>query len=476
VEGALSFRERPWVPAFLFLIDTAAAEIALLLGFGFRIYFPVLWPTILPPPNFSAATIVELGVAVLALPIVFAAVGLSPGYGLSRIERFRRRISATVIFFGCLIIWDNIVQHGDWSRSVMLVTFAFALVLPPLFETLARGYLIRKGCWGVPILLAGASEKGANLARVLRDEPSLGFVPVGFLRQDDAAITEFEDIPVLGHLSQAGAFKDRAKTIILTAPENGRNGLGQLTRDIPFPTVIVVPDLSEFPSLWVSARDLGGILALELRQNLIVPRNQSIKRISDLVLAIPLLLLSLPILGAAALCIKIASPGPVFYTQERIGMNGRRFGLIKLRTMCPDADQRLEELLRKDSRAREEWARSVKLTNDPRLVPFFGALFRKTSLDEVPQLWNIVRGEMSLAGPRPFRDVDLPHYEADFLTLRQSVRPGLTGLWQILARNDGDARSKEVLDTYYIRNWSLWLDLYVLVRTPSAVLSMKGAR
>ncbi len=104
-----------------------------------------------------------------------------------------------------------------------------------------------------------------------------------------------------------------------------------------------------------------------------------------------------------------------------------------------------------------------------------GALIRKISLDEVPQLWNILRGEMSLTGPRPFRDVDLPHYGADFLTLRQSVRPGITGLWQILARSDGDARSKEILDTYYIRNWSLWLDLYVLARTPWAVLSMKGA-
>ncbi len=109
-------------------------------------------------------------------------------------------------------------------------------------------------------------------------------------------------------------------------------------------------------------------------------------------------------------------------------------------------------------------------------MPIFGALIRKLSLDEVPQLWNVLRGEMSLAGPRPFRDVDLPHYGADFLTLRQSVRPGITGLWQVLARSDGDARSKETLDTYYIRNWSLWLDLYVLARTPWAVVSTKGAR
>ena len=467
----LDFREQHWVPGFTFLVDVAAVETALFFGYLARYALSSWWPI-----NLVASTYAGLILGVLVVPVSYYLVGLHPGYGLGKIERLRRRLTVTIFVFGGLIAWDNIALAGDWSRGVMVATFGFALVLAPLFETLGRDYLIRKGRWGVPILLAGTGEKGALLARILRDEPGLGFVPIGFLSQDPGArITELENLPVLGHISQADAFKDRVDTALVTVPRIGTNGLGSLTQDLPFSRIIMIPDLPEFPSLWVSARDLGGVLALELRQNLLMPRNQLIKRISDYVLAIPLFLVSLPILAGAALCIQIASPGPVFYTQERIGMYGRRFRLIKLRTMRPDADQRLEEHLRKDPKAREEWARFVKLRNDPRLVPIFGALIRKISLDEVPQLWNILRGEMSLTGPRPFRDVDLPHYGADFLTLRQSVRPGITGLWQILARSDGDARSKEILDTYYIRNWSLWLDLYVLARTPWAVLSMKGA-
>ena len=466
----LDFREQHWVPGFTFLVDVVAVETALFFGYLVRYALSSWWPI-----NLTANVYAGLIIGVLVMPISCYLVGLHPGYGLGSVERLRRRLTVTIFVFGVLIAWDNIVQTGDWSRGVMLATFAFALVLTPLFETLGRGYLIRMGCWGMPILLAGTGEKGALLARILRDDPALGFVPIGFLSQNGTGITEVEDLPVLGDISQAGAFKNRVDTLIVTVPGITTNGLGSLTQDLPFPRIIMIPNLPEFPSLWVNTRDFGGVLALELRQNLLIPRNQLIKRISDYVLAIPLFLVSLPILAGAALCIQIASPGPVFYTQERIGMYGRRFRLIKLRTMRPDADQRLEEHLRKDPKARAEWARFVKLRNDPRLVPIFGALIRKISLDEVPQLWNILRGEMSLAGPRPFTNVDLPHYGADFLTLRQSVRPGITGLWQILARSDGDAMSKEVLDTYYIRNWSLWLDLYVLVRTPWAVLSMKGA-
>ncbi len=466
----LHFREQHWVAGFTFLVDVAAVEMALFFGLLARYALSFWWPIDLISEVYAG-----LIIGVLLMPISCYLIGLHPGYGLGSVERFRRRLTVTIITFGALIAWDNLVQAGDWSRGVVLATLAFTLVLTPLFETLGRGYLIRKNCWGLPILLAGIGEKGAQLARILRDEPGLGFVPIGFLSQNGTSITEVENIPVLGHISQAKAFKGQVDTLIVTVPGITTNGLGPLTQDLPFSRIIMIPDLPEFPSLWVNTRDLGGVLALEVRQNLLIPRNQLIKQISDYLLAIPLFLICLPVLAVAALCIQIASPGPVFYTQERIGLHGRRFKLIKLRTMRPDADLRLEKLLREDPEAREEWERFVKLRNDPRLVPIFGALIRKLSLDEVPQLWNILRGEMSISGPRPFMNVDLKHYGADFLTLRQSVRPGITGLWQILARSDGDASSKELLDTYYIRNWSLWLDLYVLVRTPWAVLSMKGA-
>ena len=468
---AIELRERTWVPGLMVLMDIIAIETALLLGYLARNALSLWWPIELAPSVYAG-----LIIGVLVLPLAYYLVGLHPGYGLGGVERLRRRLSVTVFVFMILIAWDNIVQTGAWSRGIMVATFGFALVLTPLCETLARAYLIRKRFWGLPVLLIGTEETGARLTRVLKAEPQLGFLPVGLLTADvGPRAVEVAGIPVLGLISEAEKYKDQVNTVILAMGEVGAGRLVRLFQDLPFHRIIVIPDFFALPSLWVTPRDLGGVLALEMRQNLLIRRNRIIKRVLDYVLGIPLFLVSLPILAIAALCIKTVSSGSAFYTQERIGMYGHRFRMIKLRTMRPDADRCLEEHLSQDPKAREEWARFVKLRDDPRLVPYFGAFFRKISLDEVPQLWNILRGEMSLAGPRPFTDEDLPHYGADFLNQRQLVRPGISGLWQVLARSNGDARSKELLDTYYIRNWSLWLDLYVLVRTPWSVLSMKGA-
>ncbi len=468
----IDFKERSWVPGFMFLIDVAAIETALLLGCLTRYALSPWWPITLAPSSYAG-----LIVGVLVVPISCYLVGLHPGYGLGSIERLRRRLTTTVFVFGVLIAWNSMVQAGDWSRGIMLATFAFTLVLSGLFETMGHGYLIRKGLWGVPVLLAGTGEKGALLARILRDEPSLGFVPIGFLSQDsDVAIAEVEDLPILGDLSQAGALKGRVETVILTAPGKSANGFGHSTRDLPFSRVIVVPDLSEFPSLWVNTRDLGGVLVLELRQNLLIRRNQLIKEISDYVLALPLFLVALPILAGAAVCIKILSPGPAFFQQERDGIDGRKFRIWKLRTMYPNAEARLQELIAKDPEARREWQAHMKLTNDPRVIPRVGAWLRKTSIDELPQLWNVLRGEMSLIGPRPFPQYHLDMFTAEFRDFRASFRPGMTGLWQVMERSHADLKVQETLDTYYIRNWSLWLDLYILVRTIPAVLGQNGAR
>ncbi len=203
-------------------------------------------------------------------------------------------------------------------------------------------------------------------------------------------------------------------------------------------------------------------------------RDLVLKRILDYIFCIPLLLLSVPVIALSAIWVNLVSAGSALYSQERIGMRGGRFRILKVRTMYPDADARLRSHLEKNPAARAEWERYVKLKHDPRLVPIVGPLLRKSSIDELPQLWNVLRGEMSLVGPRPFSDNDLPHYDRGFLALREAMRPGITGLWQIYGRG-GDVRSKETLDTYYIRNWSIWLDLFILLRTPSALLKTERA-
>jgi len=200
-----------------------------------------------------------------------------------------------------------------------------------------------------------------------------------------------------------------------------------------------------------------------------------LKHVMDRAIAAPLFVLSLPVMFVAALWIYASSRGPVFYRQMREGMDGRRIAVWKLRTMYLDGDRMLEEWLGEHPEDREQWRRYFKLRHDPRVLPVIRTLLRRTSLDELPQLWSVLRGEMSLVGPRPLPDYHLQEFADEFRTLRTRVLPGLTGLWQISARSDGDVTVQEALDTYYIRNWSPWLDLYILARTVTAVLLARGA-
>jgi len=234
--------------------------------------------------------------------------------------------------------------------------------------------------------------------------------------------------------------------------------------------VILIPDLFGMPSLWVSGRDLGGVLGLEVTKNLLFWRNRLLKRILDLILALlamPLVLVSFVIVG---LLIRIDSPGPVFFLQERPGERGRPFKIWKFRTMHVDAERRLNSL---SPEFLEEFWRYGKIRNDPRITRV-GYWLRKYSLDELPQIINVLRGEMSLVGPRPYLFSQLKQlglYSNEIF----SVKPGLTGLWQISGRSEVTTEERVSMDTYYIRNWSIWMDLYILARTVWVVLTRKGA-
>lgn len=466
------FKERRWIPAFMFLVDVVAIEASLSLAYVLRQSLTTWWPVSLGPQTYEG-----LILAVLVVPIAYYLVGLHPGYGMGSVEHFRRRLTVTISVFGMLLIWDYLAQSGTWSRGVILATFVVAICLTPLLDALARKFLIRTSRWGVPVLLIGTGEEGVKLARILREEPALGYVPIGFLeRSSRGGAHQLAGLPVLGQVSDAAKLRHLAQTAILTSPNSAPNGFGYMVKDLPFPRIIMVPALTQFPSLWVTTRDLSGILALELPQNLLLRRNRVIKQISDYVLTIPLFLISLPVLAVAALCIKFTSPGPVFYAQEREGLGHRKFRMWKLRTMYQDAEERLEHHLAKNPQYQREWENHMKLRQDPRIIPGIGRQLRKTSIDELPQLWDVLRGKMSLIGPRPFPRYHLERFSDETRELRAQIRPGITGLWQIVARSDADIKMQEELDMYYVRNWSLWLDLYILIRTIPAVLNQRGAQ
>jgi Undecaprenyl-phosphate galactose phosphotransferase WbaP len=193
----------------------------------------------------------------------------------------------------------------------------------------------------------------------------------------------------------------------------------------------------------------------------------------DLGLAFAMGLLILPFVVLIALAIKLTSPGPVFYGQTRIGRGRRTFRAWKFRTMRVDADEVLAKVLAEDDDLREEWERTHKLRKDPR-VTGIGQILRKTSLDELPQIWNVFRGDMSLVGPRPVVEAEAAKYDEGFGPYL-CVRPGITGLWQVSGRNRTTYAERVRLDEYYVDNWSPWLDLNILARTVHAVLTGDGA-
>jgi lipopolysaccharide/colanic/teichoic acid biosynthesis glycosyltransferase len=239
-------------------------------------------------------------------------------------------------------------------------------------------------------------------------------------------------------------------------------------------TILLVPDLQDAPSLWVKPCDLQGILALEIRRNLLDPVALFLKTATERLLV----LLTLPLWGPLCLLLMLLiwlqdfnSP---IYAQERVGKHNNRFDAYKLRTMVPEAEKVLQRKLAENPALKAEWEANYKLKKDPRITPV-GWFLRKTSLDELPQFWCVLIGTMALVGPRP-----LPVYHHDELQLRTQrlrakVNPGITGLWQVSGRSDSGTAGMDKWDTYYVTNWSVWLDLVIIARTARVVLFGSGA-
>lgn len=458
--------------SILILWDVFIVWIALALGVCTRLALGPLFPAKIGLSQYEG-----LFLASFLVPFVHLVNGVYPGFGLAGVERTRLYVVGTLVVFAIFIGSEYVAFREGWSRGVFLLSLGFALVLSPLGSAFIREALGRAGLWGAPVVILGATKTGVELARKLKEQKALGLRPIAFLDDDSTKRgNRIEDIPVVGGLDQASKLaRMGVRHAILTMPEGPKERIAQIVENSPFRYTIVIPNLFGVTSLWVSGRDLGGILGLELRRNLLFRRNRLIKRTMDYLAGIPLLLAGLPLIAFFAIWIKRTSPGPAFFTQEREGKNGKVIRIVKLRTMYIDAEQRLEAHLKSNPEARKEWENYFKLKDDPRILPKVGYILRKTSLDELPQLWNVLKGDMSLVGPRPFPFYHLEAFPPAFRELRRSVLPGLTGLWQVSARSEGDLSVQEQLDTYYIRNWSVWLDLHILAKTFWVVIKGKGA-
>ena len=296
-------------------------------------------------------------------------------------------------------------------------------------------------------------------------------------RRAQGRFAEVEGVPVVGELGLAPVLARNLgiRYAIVAMPGVRSDVLTSIVERVGglFSHLLVIPDLFGLASLGVPARDVDGILGLEVRQALLLPWPRIAKRAMDLVLTVVGGLCVLPIVALLALLVRLDSRGPILYPQQRLGRDGRPFRAFKFRSMHGDGEARLRAVLDADPRRAAEYAEFHKLSDDPR-VTRVGRLLRKYSLDELPQLWNVVRGDMSLVGPRPYLEREIPQMnQREQIILR--ALPGMTGLWQVGDRNATGFAERVATDVHYVRNWSPWLDVWVLARTFGVVVGGTGS-
>ncbi|WP_445682314.1 sugar transferase [Radicibacter daui] len=449
--GRFSFL-RPLAPGLLLAAsDIVVIQLCLICATLIRAALSPWYPIGIGP-----AVYLGLHAAVFSLSFAFCFASLYPGYGKTSIERLRLRILAIFAAFGAMLVFDYLAQAGQWSRGILLIAAFLVSIAIPLWDSIARRLMTRAGIWGTPVIVFGPAALRQPIIASLRQHNELGWRPVA---EGERALLGAPALPNVG------------LAIVIADGKNPISGLDHL----PYPKVVMVPAVAEMQSLWVQVRDMGTHLGLEMQRNLLVPANRLFKRCFDIVFSVAAILLSLPVVVPVTIAVKLLSPGPLFFTQERHGLDGSTFRIIKFRTMQTDAEERLKAHLAANPQARDEWERFRKLARDPRIIPVFGTLMRRLSIDELPQFINVLRGEMSVVGPRPLPDYHWrPSGDPD-ADLRMKVRPGITGLVQVSGRSTLPVSEQLRLDSYYVRNWSLWMDLYILARTVSEVLTGKGA-
>jgi Undecaprenyl-phosphate galactose phosphotransferase WbaP len=413
--------------------------------------------------------------------LVFAMSGLYPGIASNPIEEFRGILGATGITY-LLIVGGTFLQKESayFSRGVFVLAWLLCVALVIAGRAITRAWCGGKPWWGVPTVILGSGRTGIEMLHELKRNPSLGLRPIGLLDNSRSKIPEsLQNDPNIttGALTLAPIFARRYRDCyaIVAMPDLSCQELADIVSDYAedFPHVFVIPNLSGLASLWVCARSIGGTLGLEVRQTLTHRVPLFVKRCCDLAMGVAGGVLAVPIVAATCLAIRATSPGPLFYGQRRIGRNDQPFIAWKFRTMVDNASEVLELHLAANPDLRAEWSRDHKLKNDPR-VTAVGRFLRKASLDELPQIWNVLRGEMSLVGPRPIVTAEVEKYGKRF-DLYCKVPPGITGLWQVSGRNNTTYEARTEFDEYYVRNWSVSLDLYILLRTVKTVLFTEGA-
>jgi Undecaprenyl-phosphate galactose phosphotransferase WbaP len=414
---------------------------------------------------------------------LYPGVGINPAEEIKLVARY-----CTIAFLADIM--TIFVLRPTWagmSSTAPIFIWAISVVSILLMRWSIRILASQAGAWGEPVVILARGTQIDSLTSYFLNRCRLGFVPI-LAATDSAgkkAITSPVPVIDLRRLLASGYPIKDAETILVDASFFGRvlrnNSYTQLTR--MFKHVIFVSDMDWLEGASLSIRDFEGLTGIEARKDHLNSTNSVIKRGMDIMGSLFGLLLFAPFMAFVVLLIKLDSPGPVFYSQARVsldrrkrkrsGQDTRKIFIYKFRSMYVNADQSLAKYLANNPQARLEWDQTQKLRDDPR-VTRVGKWLRKFSIDEIPQLYNVLKGEMSLVGPRPMLSDQIKSYGKNF-EIYTGVRPGLTGFWQVSGRNTTTFQERARFDLYYVHNWSVWLDLYILARTIWVVLSRDGA-
>jgi Undecaprenyl-phosphate galactose phosphotransferase WbaP len=330
-------------------------------------------------------------------------------------------------------------------------------------------------------LVCGDDAVAAKVYQWLDANKRLGLRPVGVIADPTSPDVDADEAWYVGPWVDARAVAERRNVywaVVVPPDPVGTPASTPIATTITehlstIPHIHILSELTGLPDHWSRHQQLDGLAGIHLQQNLMLPLPRITKRMMDLLLTLAGGLVLLPLLFYIAVAVKLSSRGPVLYANERIGRDGRRFRMWKFRSMFTNGDAVLEYYLDAHPEYREEWETTQKLKWDPRITRI-GRFIRKTSLDELPQLWNVLRGEMSLVGPRPILIEEEAKY-GEYYALYTMVKPGITGMWQVSGRSNTSYEERLQLVAYYVRNWSLWLDIYLLLKSVRIVLFGRGA-
>ena len=417
--------------------------------------------------------------ALLLAPIWIALLALSHAYDRERIRIGTEQIKALFegsVRMAALVAFLAFLTKSQLSRGFFLLALPGGFLLLSADRLAARALLHRarrKGKCLHRVLAVGTTADVEHLISQLAQKDHHGLRVVGACVRSGVSHLG-GSIPVLGHPAEArrAAAEVRADTVAVTSSGVlGREGLRQLAWQLEGSdtSLLLTPELTDVAGPRINVRPLGALSLLQVSEPKFSGASRFLKGATDRVLAAAHLLLISPILVVIAVAIKLGDGGPVFFRQTRSGIDGAPFSLIKFRSMVPTAERQLIDLTDRN----EAGGVLFKIHQDPR-VTRVGGILRRFSLDELPQLWNVLIGEMSLVGPRPPLPSEVELYAED-ARRRLLVKPGLTGLWQVSGRSDLTWEESVRLDLYYVENWSLVLDLTIMARTLGAVVAGRGA-